>query len=209
FFGLVLNYLRASDNIQYLSFGSRGLYAFLESFPYLLIVTLLLLVVVAGYIIKNSAFAYQRSFGSILIGLIVVIVLTGTVMAFTNVAEMIEEEAYGNRPTGLFFKPFFRHGMGQRRRGEAGIVLEAKGNLLVIQTPEGEHVLDISNIEKNELNILPGNFVVAIGERQLKVFVAEKIQVIEKEQMPMLMRGIRRHFKTFPGGMMNVPALVK
>ncbi len=209
FFNLVLYYLRASDNIQYLSFGSRGLYAFLESFPYLLVVTLIILMVLAGFIIKNSAIAYRKSFVGVLIGLVVVIFLTGTVMAFTDIAERIEEQAYSDKPAGYIFKPFLGHGMGQRNRGEAGVVLEVNGDLLIIQTPAGEHIVNIAKIEKAGLSIQSGNFIVAVGERKQKIFIAEEIQILEQGQMPMLMRGIKRRFGPMPGGMMRMPVIVK
>lgn len=209
FFSLVLYYLRASDNMQYLSFGSRGLYAFLESFPYPLVVALLFLVVLAGYIIKNSAVAYHKSFKKVLIGLVAVIVLTGTVVAFTNIAEMIEEEVYANRPAGFIFKPFLKRGLGlgQHHRGVAGVVLAVKDNLMVIQTPEGEHIIDISEINQKDIVVQPGNFIIAIGERRRKMFFVEKMQVIDKEQMPMLMHGIKRHFGPNFGSMSIPPPL--
>ena len=47
FFTLVLFYLQASDNLGYLSFGSRGMFAFLETFPYLLVATLIICVFIA------------------------------------------------------------------------------------------------------------------------------------------------------------------
>ena len=54
FFSLVLFYLQATDNLWYLSFGSRGIYAFLESFPYFLVVALVILILLSDWILKKS-----------------------------------------------------------------------------------------------------------------------------------------------------------
>jgi len=195
FFNLVLFYLRASDNLNYLSFGSRGLYAFLETFPYALTAVFVILVIVAAVFVKKSNFLYNRPFGGIAIGLVCFIVLTGGVLTFTSLGERIERHAFGPNPTGALFRPFFDPGMNERRNSVAGRIIEAKDNFISIQTPRGTVKVDLSKLESfpdKELKV--GVFITAIGKKKGDVFEAKRVHVLKPEDIPMIGRGVDRRF---------------
>jgi preprotein translocase subunit SecG len=59
-FNLTLFYMKETDNLQYLSFGKRGILAFLESFPYMLVVSFIILILLAGYLISKSEAGYKK-----------------------------------------------------------------------------------------------------------------------------------------------------
>ena len=93
-FNLALFYLRASDNMAYLSFGSQGFLTFLESFPYLLVVALIILVFCAGWLIKKSDLSYKKPFGYFAVGLICFVVIGGIILTYTTVAGKIGQENF-------------------------------------------------------------------------------------------------------------------
>lgn len=194
FFNLLLFYLKFSDNLRYLSFGSFGLFAFLESFPFGLIVIFILLLFVTGLIIKKSGLLYQKSFGLLAVLLTLGIMCLGVVLTFTSLAEMIERASYRNHPGAMIFKPFFKPTFGNRHNGVAGRVIEIGDNYLIIQTPDFEEKLDIQAIEDMPADLDLGAFITAIGERRDDIFKVFKIRTIDPEEMPMIMRGINHQF---------------
>lgn len=198
FFNLFLFYLKYSDNLRYLSFGSFGLFAFLESFPYGLIMIFVLLIFVSGVIFKKSGILYQKSFGSLAVFLTLGIMFLGIVLTFTSLAEMIEHAAYNNRPGAMIFKPFFKSAFDNRHSGVAGRIIEIGNNYLIIQTPDFEEKLDVRAIEYIPDDLGLGAFVAAVGERAGESFRVFKIRIINPDEMPMIMRGVNHQFGERP-----------
>lgn len=199
FFTLVLYYLKASDNIGYLSFGSRGLFAFLESFPYLLVISLIVLILIAGFIIKTSDWSYKRPFGYLAISLLGFIIVFGSALAFTNIAERMENEAFGPHPMGKFLRPFMTCGFDERNSGIVGQVVSviSEEYILVVQTPRKLKKVDVSKLENPEVIGLlrPGIFIMAIGEKRGENFAATGLQILADDKIPpMIGRGIKRQF---------------
>lgn len=208
FFNLVLFYLRASDNLAYLSFGSRGFFAFLESFPYLLVVVFVLLIFIAGFLVKKSDWSYKKPFGCLAIGIIALVIIFGSFLALTSIAERIERGAFGEHPAGMFFRPFFRPGFDERRLGEAGLIIEANEETVVIQTPHGLQKIDLSKLEdKPDQPLAAGFFVMAVGERKGDVFMARGIRIVNEKDLLMIRRGVRRHFGDFQKPPMPKPVM--
>jgi len=198
FFSLILFYLRATDNWWYLSFGSRGLGAFLESFPYLLVIVFIGLILIAGTILKVSNVWYKKSFvylGFILLG---IILFVGTVFAVVGGAERIEGQAFNRPGIGRAFRPFLNGGLDDRGRGIAGRVIEIGNNYLVIQTPHATRKVELNGAGeaiKDKLSV--GEFIVAIGEKEGDAFKLKDIQIIDERMMPMINHGVHRRFGAF------------
>lgn len=198
FFSLILFYLRATDNLWYLSFGSRGLGAFLESFPYLLVIVFIGLILIAGIILKVSNVWYKKSFAFLGLSLMGIVLLIGTVFAVVGVAERIENQAFGQPGVGRAFRPFLNGGLDERGRGIAGRVIEIGDNYLVIQTPRNTRKVELNDAGqaiKDKLSV--GEFIVAIGEKEGEVFKLKDIQIIDERMMPMINRGVHRRFGAF------------
>lgn len=195
FFNLALFYLKASDNLGYLSFGSRGFFAFLESFPYLLVISFIILILIAGSLFKKTEIAYQKPFGYLALGLVVFILLTGAGLAFTSIAEQIERQAFEARPFGYLFKPFLLRSTENHQSGIVGRIVEIGEDYVSIQTPQAVEKLKLKTFDGlNKDILLEGNFVVAIGEREDDNFEVINMRVIESSEMPMIRRAIHRRF---------------
>lgn len=198
FFNLALFYLKTSDNLVYLSFGSLGIFAFLESFPYLLVVSLIIFIFIAGYLVKRTEIAYQKPFGYLALGLVAFIIIGGASLAFTNIAEQIEEQTFETRVLGGFFRPFLEQGAQNHKRGLVGRIVDAGEGYVEIQTPYTIEKLELDKINDLDKDILQiGNMIIAIGDRKERNFEAVSLRLIDQDSMPMIRRGIHRRFGSF------------
>ncbi len=195
FFNLTLFYLKATDNLQYLSFGREGFFVFLESFPYPFIIVFILFLILSGYFITKSDFAYKKPFAYWALGITFFVLISGGVLAFTDVSEKIEEAAYSSRPAGFFLKPFYKAGFKMRERGLAGIIYEKSQEYLIIKTPHGLQRVLLNDLTLDErLSFKVGQFVMAVGERRGYDFIAHDLKIMKKGELPMTQRGINRRF---------------
>ncbi len=197
-FNLILFYMKETDNLQYLSFGKMGILAFLESFPYSLVVAFIVLIVLAGYLITKSDVSYKKPFGYFAISLIVFVMFFGGILTYTQIAEQIEK---GNHP---FNKFLMKGSLEMRDKGIAGIVFEIGENYLVVETPHGLRNIDLIEVDKEKLpEIKKGNFVLAVGDNKGYDFMAKNIRILDKKEMPIINRGIDNKFKPFLGNGLN------
>ena len=200
FCSLALLYLKSSDNLGYLSFGNRGVLAFLESFPYFLMAMIIVLMFFAGFLIKKSDISYKNPFGYYALGLVGVVVLAGVLVSATDIDERIEDEAYSQRVPGIFFRPFLRQGINDGQRGIVGRVIEVGDGYIRIQTPQAIKNVDVRALQTRRAEpLIEGLFVMAIGEGSVDTFTAQDIRTIGSMDMPMIRRGVHRHFGPFMG----------
>lgn len=198
FFNLILFYLKETDNLKYLSFGKFGIFAFLESFPYLLVVVFVLLIGLSGYLITRSDISYKKPFGYLAVGLVVFIMLFGGILTFTNLAHGIEKQARIGGAAGMFLRPL----TDMRNSGVAGIVFESGNDYLILETPHGLRNIGIENVEEVPL-IEKGQFVIAVGSQDGHNFNVQRIKIIDKKEVPAIGRGIEFKFGPFTGGDIN------
>ena len=197
---LVLLYLTSSDNLGYLTFGNSGVSAFLESFPFLLMAMLVLLMFIAGILIKKSDISYKRPFGYYALGLVGIVVVAGVLVSATSIDERIEDEAYGTHVPGILFRPFLMQGVDDRQRGVVGRVIEVGDGYIRIQTPQTVKEVDVRTLQTRMSEpLIEGLFVMAIGEGNADAFTAKDIRTIGSMDMPMIRRGVHRHFGFFMG----------
>lgn len=193
FFNLIFFYLKETDNLKYLSFGKFGIFAFLESFPYLLVVVFILLIILSGYLLTRSDVSYKKPFGYLAVGMVVLIMIFGGFLTYTNLGQNMEKQArMGNEPVRTFFKPL----TDVRNNGIAGIVFEEGDGYLIIQTPQGLRRIETKNVE-NIPEIEKGQFIITVGNGGEFNFTATKIKIANKEDMPAINRGIDFKFKDF------------
>ncbi len=191
---LTVFYLQTSDNLEYLSFGNQGFFAFLESFPFLLLAALILLIFAAGIIIKQSNWAYKKSFGYVSVGLVVFVVVGGVCISYTPMSEQIEDMSYRPHFFGKMLKPFFPHESQEKQRGVAGRVVTSSPGFVFIQTPRGSVKIDLSKLADSGIVLKEGGFLMAIGQRQDGVFVAQGLRNVEEGRMPIIRRGVHHCF---------------
>lgn len=205
FFNLFLFYLKETDNLEYLSFGSAGIFAFLESFPYLLTVSFVLFLFLAGYLVSKIDYSYKKPFKYFALSLIFIVMVAGGVLAYTDISEKIEEQAFGNRAPGIFFKPFINRALEPRRGGIAGKISKIGDGYLIIETPVGAQNVDIENLDSRMVEKFEKDqFIMAIGERKGDIFTARAMRIVDEERLPMIKRGIHRRFE---GNMNNLNSM--
>ncbi len=198
FFNLVLFYLKSSDNLTYLSFGNSGVFAFLESFPYLLVIAFIILILLAGTIIVKSDFAYKRPFGFLALVIVSIVIVCGIVLTYTGVAEKIEQETFESRPGGFLFLPFLSHGLEARHSGIVGRIIEIGNGYITIQTPRASEKIILTNESSLPTEPLSeGAFIVALGSRDDDNFTVSKLRIINPEEIQMIRRGVHRRFGQF------------
>lgn len=196
FFNLFFFYLKTTDNLEYLSFGTVGILAFLESFPYLLIISFILFLFIAGYLITKADFSYKKPFKYFAVILIVFVMFVGTVLSFTNISEKFEKEIFSENSSGNILRPFLNRGMGLRNNGLSGKIFEVSDNYLVVEIPSGLQKVNIENLEiEKEFNFEKGQFVIIIGERKDNDFRADKIKIVNENRLLMIERGIHRNYE--------------
>ncbi|MFA5714461.1 MAG: hypothetical protein WC998_01810 [Candidatus Paceibacterota bacterium] len=191
-FNLILFYLKETDNLKYLSLGKFGIFAFLESFPYLLVIAFVILIGLSGYLITKSDVSYKKPFGYLAVGLVIFIMIFGGILTFTNLAHGIEKQARGGGPAGMFLMPL----TNMRNSGVAGIVFERGDDYLILETPHGLRNVGIENVERVSL-IEKGQFVIAVGSQDGHDFNVERIKVVDKKDVPAIGRGIEFKFSPF------------
>ena len=187
FFNLILFYLKETDNLKYLSFGKFGIFAFLESFPYLLVIAFILLIILAGYLITKSDASYKKPFGQIIIVMISIIMFFGVILTFTNISNQIEN--YSRNMKERILLPFDN----VRERGVSGIIYELYDDYLILQTPQGLRTVKFDKDYKLEV----GQFIISVGETKQYDFFAKDIKIIKKEEIPAVGREINFKFESF------------
>lgn len=199
-FNLILFYLKETDNLKYLSFGKFGIFAFLESFPYLLVVAFIILIVLSGYLITKSDVSYKKPFGYLAIGLVVSIMIFGGILTYTNLARELESRAQeGMNPARMLLSPM----MDMRNSGVAGVVFETGDDYLILQTPQGLRNVDLKGMEQIP-EIEKGQYVIAVGKKSGFDFKAEQIKTVDRKELPAIDRGIEFKFK--PSGEGGIPS---
>lgn len=197
FFNMLLFYLRASDNIKYLSFGSFGMFAYLETFPYQIVITLICFVFLAAFLLKKIEFAYKRSLGLFSLGLVAFISVAGVILTLTTINEIIERATFAENSHVLFFRPLLRGGLENRQSGVAGRIIYVEPQDITIQTPRDQRQVDIRKINQETKDLLvPGLFVLCVGNQKRDIFEASALKIMDPDEMPMIKRGIHRRFGT-------------
>lgn len=199
FCNLALFYLRSTDNLVYLSFGKRGIYAFLESFPYLLVIGLIISIFAAGALIKKSGWFYKKPYTYTALSLLGGVIMIGAALSYTRVAEFIETQCYYNNMVTPVVSVFLHRNLGERSTGISGRVIEAKPDSLRLQTPR--EIRTVIFAFPPVVRFQPGVFVVAVGEWEGGAFRAYQIRIIDEEELPVIQRNINMRF----GELRSVP----
>lgn len=181
-FTVILFYLVSADSLTYLEFGNPGIWAFLESFPFPLVITLILLIFLAGRLVALTGRGYKYSFGKLAVVLLFGILSVGSVLAMTTLAEKIASQR--------FVKPFIHHKMGEHARGVAGQVIAIGENALIIRTPRSNVQVSTEEVRWKERPQLE-TFIVAIGQWQGREFIATHVKLARPEDLRFLRPHVR------------------
>ncbi len=193
FLNLVLFYIRATGNLEYLSFGIDGLSAFLESFPYLLVISLIIFILIIGYFIKKNNLVYKLPFKYTALILLFIIILGSSALAYTDIANSLEQHVYKSEENIPFLKSFFNCSHHANNRGVMGIIQEVKPDELYIKTPHGFLTINLSEYQIQQ-DFKVGQFIMAIGTRNKNFFIAKRVRIANQDNLPVINRHIRHRF---------------
>lgn len=187
-FTVILFYLVSADSLAYLEFGNPGVWAFLESFPFPLVITMILLIFLAGRLLVMTGRVYKYSYGVVAVALLLVIFVTGLGLAATNVAEKISDRQ--------MLAPFMHPRLGEHGRGVAGKVIMIGENIIVIRTPRSSVPVNTEELHwRTEDQPQLGVFILAVGKWQGPEFVATQIKMVKPEEL----RFLRPHIRSMEG----------
>ena len=150
-------------------------------------------------IFRGILYLYKKHFGWVALGLLGVIIILGTGLAFTSLSEKIERHTFDNRGGAMFMHPFLDQGLQPRSHGIVGKISAMEGTTLTLNTPRGTETIDASAINTETLaTIKIDSFITAVGERQNTIFKALDLRIADENRMPMIHRGIDRKFPGIP-----------
>ena len=193
FFNLFLFYIKSTDNLTYLSFGQSGLLAFLETFPYHWLIIFVAALLSAGGLIARYDVAYKKPFIYIAVSLVALVSLAGSILAYTKMNDSFESSLYRNGRGSFFFKPFYRDHWQKRKYSVVGLITQINQDSLVLQDGFGYKKINFSEPKILQQSGLKSNqFVIAIGEDKGDYFLARDIRVVDKNDMPLMHRQIKR-----------------
>jgi hypothetical protein len=137
----------------YLTFGPNGFLAFFESFPYILIISFIIVVFLAGFLVTKMDFSYKKSFGQWSVYLIAFVIIIGAGLTFATMDKKLKEHHQ------MFAYPFFENRL-PLGKGMAGFVMEKSGSGIVLNTKQGfkyisfEYIKNNTKLDKNDSLLL-------------------------------------------------------
>ncbi len=187
FLNLAMFYIKSSGYLAYLSLGSGGALAFLESFPYLWVIGFIAFMILAACLLKKYDVSYKRSFVYITAALIIFVVSGGSIMAWSGVNKVLEERVDDGRKESFILKPFYGRKDMEQRFGVVGKVEEIKDGNLIVSTPHGIKAIRIND---DMDDIEEGDYIVAAGRDRGEGFHARSIKPMDEKRAFMLKQRI-------------------
>ncbi len=190
FLNLTFFGVKASGSLEFLSFGRKGILAFLESFPYHWIIIGLVFFLLASIILSRYDISYKKPFKRILAILLLSVFVAGAVISLSGVNEAIEDRV--NQGHFRLLRPFYgkRHGMW--RNALLGEVTEVKSDGLMVDIAQERTVF----IRFAESTLFPagsdfnkGDYIRVLGEweeEEEEVFNAQVLQIVGQRRQGMM-----------------------
>lgn len=197
FLSLLIFYFKSTDNLFYLTFGSRGLSAFLESFPSFLIIYFIIIFFVTGLLLSKTEIAYKKSFSYLVIIFLLFIFSVSSLFAFSGMNRQIEYHFFNpNSPVGKKFRVFSENIDQNREHSIAGMVLYFEYPEVIVQLPvfENEVIVDLSKLENKKIVLEKGQFVIflgdGLGERK---FIAKDFKIVDEGDLSLIRNRTREN----------------
>ncbi|MFA7662726.1 MAG: hypothetical protein WCX88_02310 [Patescibacteria group bacterium] len=183
---LIVLSFKLTGNLNYLAFGKLGWLAFLESFPYGLIIFAVIAVLLVGYFIKKSQWFYKLKFGYLAIGLISLLIILGAGIAFVEIPEWIASKMmfFGRGPQMV--NSFILPKSCNCGRGLMGKIIEIDNKFIIVQESCGSRrAIFIDEPERflPPLDFL-NKFIVAVGEPEPEIFKIHQFKISDRQPRP-------------------------
>ena len=197
FLNLTFFGVKATGSLEFLSFGTKGILAFLESFPYHWILIGLAFFVFASIILSRYDISYKRPFRVVLAILLLSVFVVGAIISVSGVNEAIEDRV--NQGHFPLMRPFYRRMHGMWRNALLGEVAEVKSDGLMVEIAQEKTVF----IKFTENTLFPaesvfskGDYIRVLGEweEEEEVFNAQVLQIAGQRRQEMM--GPRRKNQT-------------
>lgn len=184
-FTLTLFYLVSADSLTYLEFGNPGWWAFLESFPFPLIITTIVFILLGGLLLTKTGRIYRFSYRIVALAILGASVLIGTALAATNIADTLTEQT--------FIRPMMHPRLGEHTSGVAGKVMTVETRQLTVRSPRSLVIVHTSTDTKikDPEKLVPGVFIVSVGEWDDDSFEATNIKIVKPEDLRLLRKAVR------------------
>ena len=181
FVNLILYWLKSSQNLDFLSFGSLGFLAFLESFPYLWLVAVVVFLIIASLILKKYDISYQKPYTWLVLTILFLAFMVGGVVAVSGINEKLAQQV----SKGRFFplKPFYQKGYGlKKKNGIVGKIIKVeKSSLLVDVAGQSVKVIfDQQTRFPHGQDFHLGDWIRVVGKYQGNDFYAQGIGIMGK-----------------------------
>ena len=132
-FNIFLFLLKQTGNLEFLSFGSVGILAFLQAFPYIPVIIMLFVLFLAIRLLKYFDISYKKSFSFIALSIFAGVLGLGIALANTRINTRLE-----NLPA---MRGFYQQGFG--RNGFIGSIVEPKENSIVVERFDTNEVVEV------------------------------------------------------------------
>ncbi len=182
FLNLTFFTLKASGNLEFLSFGKIGISVFLESFPYHWLLIGLIFFIITSIILSRYDISYKKPFKKLLSLLFLLIFAVSVVLTISGINEIVEEKVVqGKIP---LMRPFYGKMKGIWKNGLVGEIIEIQSHRLLVETREKKKVF-IELTEDNlsllvESNFKVGDRIRAVGEWDGERFHAYALRLTNK-----------------------------
>ena len=162
------------------TFGFQGVRIFVTAFPWILIILVIGFVVLLEILIKRYEFAYKRPLLYSVVGIVVLVVLGGFLMAQTPFHGELYRQA---RNDHLPFVGRLYHGFGLERleRVHRGVLVKVSDGEFLMENRDGESlIIRISSTTRFPLGMdfFQGDRIVVLGERNNGIIEAIGIRKI-------------------------------
>ncbi|MBU0572229.1 hypothetical protein KKH23_00990 [Patescibacteria group bacterium] len=132
-FNIFLFLLKQTGNLEFLSFGSAGILAFLQAFPYFPVTIMLFVLFLAIRLLKYFDISYKKSFSFLALFIFASVLGLGIALANTKINARLE-----NIPA---LRGFYHQGFG--RNGFMGNILELKENSIIVERDDTDEVMEV------------------------------------------------------------------
>lgn len=162
-------------------FGWRGIGSFLFSFPWLILLIIVSLIVILEVLVKKFSFSYKNPLIYSIIGILAISIIGGTFLFKTPLHRgmMISAFQGKNTITGELYRGY---GMQRLKNATLGKIIELRENSLTLESRFGEEIsVDITKETKIKEEIKEGDEIIIMGNKSGNTIKAAGIKRAPEE----------------------------
>ncbi|MFC1711640.1 hypothetical protein ACFLZ1_03590 [Patescibacteria group bacterium] len=185
FLSFIIYWLKTTQNLDFLTFGRLGVFAFVQSFPISWFLIAFFFYALSGYVIKAYDISYQKPYKLLLTLVLVFTGFYGSLISVTGADELIIKKIIENSKGKLiepYLKSIYNDQHGQvEKNGVVGEVIKVDHNTLRVCV--NEHSIDVIIAKESSFSagqkIKENDWVRVVGEKDNGSFQATKFRKME------------------------------